>query len=58
MFTANDQAYLELALANLESPDEEALADFLLGSGVWNVEDGQATFYPASEHPNVIRGYN
>lgn len=38
--------------------NDEFLSDFQIGNGVWCLEEGSAVFYPASEHPNVVRGYN
>lgn len=59
VFTAEDgSSYLAFDLQAEDLVETEHLSDFLCGNGVWSLKEGQAVFYPFSEHPNVVRGYN
>lgn len=42
----------------LDASEELLYDDLATGNGVWSTEEGKAVFYPACEHPNVVRGYN
>lgn len=59
LFTAEDgNTYLAFDLQAEDLVEATHFSDFLRGNGVWSLGEGLAVFYPFSEHPNVVRGYN